>query len=175
MEDTLLDEEEVRAAVIYGLVDRLPGTGKTQVQKLLYFLQEHFGLPLGCSFYIHQYGPFADEIETTISNLKFMQYISVESDPDGYGFHLRSESPPEDAWTGIVQSTTGTLDEVVTHLGRRDASELELLATIHYASRSLESSQDELVSFVKSLKPKFKEQYIRREYEEMLNLGLLSE
>lgn len=173
MDDALIDEDEVRAALIYDLVDRLSDTGKTQVQKLLYFLQEHYGLPLGCAFYVHQYGPFADEIETTISNLKFMHYLSVEPDPKGYGFHLRSDSPPEKAWSDIVRSAQGEIEDVVANLGRRDARELELLATIHYASGSTQASQDTLVSLVKSLKPKFNEQYISQKCEEMLDIGLL--
>jgi len=173
MEELLINEDEVRAALIYDLVDRLGDTGKTQIQKLLYFLQEHYGLPLSCAFYIHQYGPFADEIETTISNLKFMQYLSVEPDPQGYGFHLRSDSPPEKAWSEIIQSAEHKIEDVVANLGRRDARELELLATIHYAFRSTQASQDELVSLVKSLKPKFTEQYITLKCEEMLEIGLL--
>jgi uncharacterized protein YwgA len=173
MDEPLIREDEVRAAVIYDLVDRLGDIGKTQVQKLLYFLQEQYGLPLGCSFYIHQYGPYADEIETTVSNLKFMEYLTVQPDPQGYGFHLRSESPPEEAWSEITKSAQAELDDLVAKLGSRDARELELLTTIHYASRSTEAVNEQLVSFVRSLKPKFSELFIRRKCEELLENGLL--
>ena len=173
MADSLIEQHEVRAAVVYTLVSRIGDVGKTQIQKLGYFLQEHYNVPLGCTFYIHQYGPYSDELDTAISNLKFMEYVSVTPDPQGYGFHVRPVSQAEKAWSGISDSVQDALNDLIGKLGKKDARELELLATIHDLAKSERSTKQGLVALVQGLKPKFSEQYISRKYDEMAESGLL--
>ena len=59
MRDT--DLRERRVAAIKLIVDRLKDTGKTKLQKILYFTQEEIGAPLGYRFRMHHYGPFSED------------------------------------------------------------------------------------------------------------------
>jgi uncharacterized protein YwgA len=173
MEEPILDPQELRAAIIHALVTRLGDVGKIKIQKLVYFLQEAYRVPLGCRFYLHYYGPYSEDVETGISNLKFMGYVSVEPDPDGYGFHVRSISPGEDAWNQIVGSFEEKMGDAIQKLGTMEAWKLELMATIHYVSTSLDLPKREVVSVVTRLKPKFEADFVETTFRELASMGLM--
>lgn len=174
MQQPIVSPDELSAAIIYTLVSRLGDVGKIKIQKLVYFLQEAYGLPLGCSFYLHYYGPYSEEVETAISNLKFMGYVSVEPDPHGYGFHVRSMSPGEDAWNQIVGSVEEKMGYAIEKLGTMEAWKLELMATIHYVSTSLDLPKRQVVSVVTRLKPKFEADFVDKTFDELASMGLMA-
>lgn len=174
MEEPILSPQELRAAIIHALVIRLGDVGKIQIQKLVYFLQEAYRVPLECRFYMHYYGPYSEDVETGIANLKFMGYVSVEPDPDGYGFHVRSISPGEDAWSQIVGSVEEKLSDATEKLGTMEAWKLELIATIHYVRTSLDLPKPEVVSLVTRLKPKFEADFVDKTFDELASMGLMA-
>ena len=52
-----LEEKETRFAIIRYLVDKLKDVGKTKIQKIIYFLQEAFGVPLDYVYTMYYFGP----------------------------------------------------------------------------------------------------------------------
>ncbi len=63
--------------------------GKTQLQKLVYFLQKS-GVPLGYEYEIYHYGPYSFELSDDMDSLDSLGVLNVESDPNGYGFDISS-------------------------------------------------------------------------------------
>ncbi len=172
MDERIVTAEELRLALIHALVTRLRDVGKIKIQKLVYFLQEAYGVPLECRFYIHHYGPYSEDVETAISNLRFMDYINVEPDPDGYGFHVSVASSGEPGWSQIVASVESGFHEVVDKFGSMEAWELELAATMHYVS-SMGFEKSRVISTVTQLKPKFAQDLVERMFDKLVSFGLI--
>jgi|GEM_PF-2180375 len=172
MDQSIISPEELRAALVHALVSRLRDAGKIKIQKLMYFLQEAYSLPLECRFYMHHYGPYSEEVETSISNLRFMGYVDVEPDPEGYGFHVTVASSGEPAWSQVVTSVQREIDDAVGKLGSMEAWELELAATIHdVSSRGIPKPR--VVSEVIKLKPRSASEYVERMFDRLVSMGII--
>lgn len=170
---SVLSQDELRSAVIFSLVRRLGDVGKTKIQKLVYMLQAAYELPLGCNFFLHQYGPYSEEVDTGISNLSLMGYIAVRPDPNGYGYHLTPVSKPEPGWMAVEDSLESEMSDLLGKLGAFEAWELELVATIHFLhAEGVQAS--EIVPSVESIKPKFQTDFVVRTLDRMVSLGYLS-
>jgi len=173
MDESIISSEELTAAVIHALVRRLGDVGKTKIQKLMYFLQEAYRLPLGCNFFMHQYGPYSEEVETAIANLRLMGYISVDPDPGGYGFHVSSLSFEEPGWAAVEGNVEAEISDAIARLGSMEAWELELAATIHYfKSMGLDKSQ--VTSMVAQVKPRFQADFVDKMFDRLVSVDLIS-
>ena len=173
MEQPIVSREELRAAIIHAFVSRLGDVGKIKIQKLAYFLQEAYGTRLEWSFYMHHYGPYSEDIETDISNLKSMGYVSVNPDPAGYGFHVMAVPQGEPGWATVIENAEEQISDVLEHFGSMDASQLELAATIHFVRNSFGFNKGAVISSVRARKPKFSKKLISDAYENLAGLGLL--
>src|SRR4030042_4850313 len=80
--------EDLRFAVLHWLVSRLQDVGKIQLQKLAYFLQESYEIPLGYTFRMHHYGPYSRDLDNDLLKLSLMGFVDVRPDVSGYGFHV---------------------------------------------------------------------------------------
>jgi uncharacterized protein YwgA len=149
-------------------VTSLGDLGKTKLQKLTYFLQEAFGLPLGYRFQMYHYGPYSFDLDDELSRTKTLGYVDVEPDPDGYGFHiLPINTAPE-----TPGSYAERVEAVVERFGHLDAGQLELLATLHFVQITTQVNDEERVmKLTQSLKPKYPFDRIRdssRQLKELL-------
>jgi hypothetical protein len=163
-----------RLAVMSTLIRRVEGSGKTKIQKLLYFLQDAFGVALGYKFRMHHYGPFTNEIERDLSTLRALDCIDITPDTDGYGFHVSSRQEGDALFSEPNKEDQAKLTEVIEVLGGSDAKELELLATVHFV-RNLRhrSPKPEILEVVSGLKPKFSLDVIESAYSFLVQRGLL--
>ena len=169
-----MNTQELRLAILHRIIDKSEDVGKVQLQKLCYFLQEALDVPMGYSFRMYHYGPYADSLETDMSRLKLTGYIDIERDSQGYGFHITKSDDPMQEWNDQIEPYKGKIDDVIENLGSRPAYELELAATIHFVKNLLPaSSTDEVVSKVEALKPKFSDDRIRDLQSELRDLGLI--
>ena len=175
MQDSILSPEELRAAMVNELVSRQRDLGKIKLQKLVYFLQEAFGLPLGCRFYLHHYGAYSDEVETAISNLKFMGYVVVQPDPSGYGFHVTPApaSEGEPGWSSVAESARESVDALLDRFGSMDTSQLELASTIHFVKRKFGLKKSDVITSVRLRKPKFRKEAIAKTYDDLASMGMI--
>ena len=167
--------QTIRLALVYEAVYRLKDTGKIKLQKLMYFLQESFNAPTNYSFRMHHYGPYSEELETDLARLRSNGYLSIKPDLGGYGFHVSVEDQPDETWSEISQPYKAGLEKVVDLFGNKPTSDLELMATLHFAHKiSNNPSKEQLVKIVQSLKPKFSETIIEKYRTELEDTKLLA-
>jgi hypothetical protein len=166
--------EELNFAVLHRLVSQLEDVGKIQLQKVAYFLQESYGIPLGYTFRMHHYGPYSREADNDLLKLRLMGFIHIEPDESGYGFHVTPSCEAEGSWTSALAQYENQLADAITKLGRLPAYLLEVQATIHYVSQLVEgASAEEVATIVHRLKPKFLPESIAKAREQLQQLGLL--
>ncbi len=167
--------QELRLAILHELISRLGDVRKIQLQKLVYFLQEAMEIPTNYPYKIHHYGPYAEALETDTTRLKFMGYVEVKADSQGYGFHITPTDDPREEWAEILRAYREPVDLVIDIFGHYRIPELELAATIHYMRRLRPNlPTDELLSLVRALKPKFSEQYVYGVHTQLEKLSLLA-
>ena len=170
-----MSTQELRLAILHEVISRLEDLRKIQLQKLVYFLQEAMAVPTNYPYRIHHYGPYAEAVETDTTRLRFLGYVEVNADPQGYGFHITPTDDPREEWAEALRPYTDSIDSVIDIFGHHRISELELAATIHYMKKLRPSlPTDELLALVRGLKPKFSEQYVCNVHSQLEELGLLA-
>ena len=178
--------QEFRLAVLHSVIQKRRDVGKTQLQKLVYFLQQGFDVPTRYAYKMHHYGPFAEALETDLVRLKLGGYINIQPDPNGYGFHITSNSvddkegpTTDDAsedWYELTQPYSKAINDAMTEFGRWSTSKLELAATIHFIDGlTAEASTDEVNAEVKGLKPKFSLEFIASCHLELATMKLIDD
>ena len=170
-----MNHQELRLAILHKVISELDDVGKTQMQKLGYFLQEAFQVPTKYHFRMHHYGPYSNELDTDLTRLRITGYIDIQRDPQGYGFHISSkdDNPPSE-WNSLINDYDNSIENVISAFGNRKPTELELAATIHFVKNLASSaSEEDILNTVKALKPKFAEHYIQNHYSRLEEEGLL--
>jgi hypothetical protein len=156
--------------------------GMTIVQKLMYFFTQAGGANIpDYAFKFHHYGPYCDQLDTDLRVLKAAGAIKIETEGEGQGFKIETAdvdwlpaSLSEEFWT----SHSDALIETLGLFGFQKPQDFELLATIHFVFHALckesEGNTEQVVSLVKSLKPKFDEKRIKEEYDFLADKNLLT-
>lgn len=166
--------EDLSFAVLHQLVSQSGDVGKIQLQKLAYFLQESYGIPLGYTFRMHHYGPYSRELDNDLLKLRFMGFVDIQPDSSGYGFHVTQLCNAEPGWASALAPYESELGGAIAKLGNLPASLLEIQATIHYVGQLVEgASPEQIVAIVHSLKPKFLPERIAEARKQLEELGLL--
>lgn len=161
-------EKKVRFAIIRYLVDELEDAGKTRIQKIIYFLQEVFGVPLDYVHTMYYFGPYSDELDNDLLDMKLQDYLDIEPSIDGYGYHVRPGNEVIDSIYNKIKPYKGQLDECVAKFGNFSALYLELLGTLYFVKHSEdELTKDEIIEKVKKLKTKFDTSVIEEYYEKL--------
>ena len=165
-----------RLAAIQCIAEQSRDIGKTKVQKIIYFLQEGLGVPLQYSFRMHHYGPFSQDIDSGISTLQSAGYIEVSHDIQGYGYHITPVSGRQLPWDSELDNYREEMTEAISSLSVLGASDLELLATVHFVHNLLkEPSKEKVLDNVARLKPKFSRDTIQAAYDQLVRNNLIVE
>jgi len=165
-----------RLSIVHEIVQILKDTGKTNIQKIVYFLQESVGVTLGYSFRMHHYGPYSDALDGDLSLAKALGHIEIEPDSEGFGYHVTPIKAASVSWSITIAPSREQIDNAISLLGSLRTWELELDATIHFVSElGASASEDEISNTVRSLKPKFTIETIRSAYGRLLDAGLVRE
>lgn len=178
-------DRETRLAVMARMVKKSPDQklGRTQLMKLLYFLQELKGIPLDYDFRLFNYGPFESEVLSDLKSACGTQTVVEKTVQYGSGFGY-SIAPGVRADSRDIEieasnpEIAAAVDEVVKEFGGFSASELELRSTIFYVDREFvdekrQATVDEVSSRVKSIKFHFDLPAIQQRVEEMNRRGQL--
>lgn len=156
---------DFRVAAIVALVENANTRrlGKTQLQKLVYFLQES-GVPLGYEYEIYHYGPYSFELSEDMDSLDSLDVLNVESDPAGFGFDISAGK-----FAGrfkLDPKYQKKMARVISELGADTPAKLEVKATIHFVKSVLAQrtgdSKSQVIKKVRALKPRFTEEFIKR-------------
>jgi len=168
-----------RYALIADLSQRLVGIspqfGKTALIKLVFLLQEVYGVDCGYDFELHSYGPFTSTLLNDLDLARGLGAVSV--DQVGYGYQIKPAAQTDavrDRATAFMTKprTTHALDSLIGLYGKLSARDLELRATIVFVERDMrrkgESATSEaLRTCVGELKPKFSAEEIMRAIVEL--------
>ena len=127
------EREEIIAAVIAAAGGEL--IGKVRLQKVVYLLDQ-LGLESGFRFEYHHYGPFSRVLVNGVEDAKAFHLLEETSgqrnaDLARYSiFRLAHPLPTTDDSFGAM--TQEKAEELAKNLVARDATVLELAATIHW-------------------------------------------
>lgn len=178
-----------RYALIAELAKRLDGIreqfSKTALVKLVFFLQEVYGVDCGYDFAMYSYGPFDSQLLNDLALVKHFGCVTVEAVSSALGgYHIRPTNEADcvrDRAAKFLDAreTQKALDSLVKTYGAKSARDLELRATIVYIERDLRRKGKEATKFdvcriVNEIKPKFPSQEIERAVNELSECKHLS-
>ncbi len=137
-----------RLAALVALASAAPGQtiGRTAAMKLLYFLQELHGVPLGYDFRIHTYGPYDAEVLTDLGTAQTVDALTEKTVMYnvGYGYAIKpgpkAEAVKAQAADWLKANQTA-LDAVIQEFGACTASDLELSSTVLFVDREFHAAQ----------------------------------
>lgn len=164
-------KKEQRFAVIRYLVDELEDVGKTKMQKIVYFLQNAFGVPLDYVFGMHYFGPYSEKLDDDLVDMKLRGYVDIEPDPGGYGYHIHAGSEAVESMRNMTEEYLQQLSKTIDTFRSYSARDLELLGTLHFARQVAEqASTSDIIDKVARLKPRFEKSEIEQRYRVMEEL-----
>jgi hypothetical protein len=181
----MLFTPEFRLTLLAHLVKTVPDQklGRTQLMKLLYFLQELKEIPLGYDFTLFTYGPFDSEVLSDLSTACGQEIVNEESViySQSYGYRIKPTSKADELSDQFCQEfpdLAGKVDEVVREFGACGAAELELRSTILFVDRECLGEghmlqEDNIADRVRQIKPHFERGIIQSRVTEMRNRGHL--
>jgi len=150
-----------RYALIVDIVERFHKAshrlGKTALQKMIYLLQESFGVDCDYSYTLYTYGPYSSDVARDLdivagfggAEMKYDWALSgYEIFPGPASADLRSRA------ADFLESIAPRLERLVADFGGFTARDLELRSTIIYLSRPGLARTD-LVTRVHDVKPHF--------------------
>ena len=174
VDSTQTPEQVKRMAIVYSVIDALGDSGKTQLQKTIYFLQQAFGVQTKYQFRMHHYGPYSEDLDKDMTLLSMLGYVSIKIDTQGYGYHVAVSDQPERDWESLVSPFKDSIAQVLSLVQGKVTSELELMATLHFVdSLNANPPVDKLIDTVKGLKPKFSSEHVKNVYRDLVDAGLL--
>jgi len=162
-----------RFGTIMRLIELLGDTGKIRLQKLVYFLQEGWGVSLGYDFVMYHFGPYSAQVDADLSVLAAAGVVKISVDPGGYGYHVvAGELRPGSLAEAAMDCEE--IPKVVEAFRGYDAAALELAATIHFVHSLMPGAQRRaVVEQARALKPKFPVSSVEARYDQLVSLGLL--
>ena len=158
---------------LVGKKGRVPG--KKVFQKLVYFLQECEGIPLGLTFRMKHYGPFSEELEDLADDLAQQGRISISDRGDnGFEISVVGRTPELDS------SLNEKIDSLLDKVGSEGGLTLELLATIHFLAGgrafAARIDESEMVKRVRAWKgTKYQPAFIRENLKKLIEIGYLTQ
>ncbi len=150
-----------RFSVVTQLADELQSvgswSGETHLQKSTYFLQELFEVDTGYDFILYRHGPFSFDLRDDLTQLRANGMVELVLYPPygprikatGYSQEIRLKFPK------TLARVEPAIEFVAQHLGHKDVTQLERLATALFVLRnaSEEGGMEELAVRVNQVKP----------------------
>jgi uncharacterized protein YwgA len=158
----------------YGLIAELarrlygksPQFGKTILQKMVFLLQEVYGVKCGYQYDLYTYGPFSSQLLQDLDLVETLGGVQVDSVVSKLGgYHIvpgRENDALREKTKDFLQKpdVSDAMDKLLEEFGSFNAKELELLSTIVYVDKEMKTigqplTRDKMVQIVNGLKPKF--------------------
>ena len=162
------------------LHDRHPQFGKTALQKLIYLLQEVYGVDCGYDFSLYTYGPFTSQVLQDLDLVESFGGVKVNpvrKGLDGYRIEpFDNDDRVQDQAREFLNGISEDIETLVAEYGGYSAKQLEMRATTIYVEREMKRdgkpvSLDDLVRLVHDIKPYFPGDEIKSVVEELLAKG----
>lgn len=146
---------EMVLQIIAGLTREAGAPCKKKLQKIVYLIEER-NVDLGYDYKIHFYGPYSEDLDYTICELKAEQAIRITYNNNGHILQCSDNGKRKYA------ETEEEIENVLTMFGSKTALQLELITTALFAQRHIEDKGDRgIINAVKKIKgSKFSEEKI---------------
>jgi uncharacterized protein YwgA len=163
--------QEDRFAIIHYIVDKLKDVGKIRMQKLVYFLQSIFDVPLGYDYKMHYYGPYSDELNDDLIAMQVSKNVEIGADPSGYGYHIVPGTEAVATKDDVLGKYSEKIGKCLDDFGKFSPSELEILGTLHFVKYIAGVSDEEkIIEKTSMLKPVFPRATIEQTYKKLENI-----
>ncbi len=166
--DLPLERYGLIAEFAHRMAERHLSFGKVALEKLVFFLQELYGVDCGYEFSLYTYGPFDSTLLGDLDATAALDGVDVKYyGSQGYEITPGTENEAMRKHAAeLVAKHSEDLDRVIDEFGSLWARDLELFATIVYVERDARSSGQEptvdyLVKVVNELKPHFSGEEIK--------------
>ena len=160
--------QEDRYAIIRYIVDKLKDVGKIRMQKLVYFLQWIFDVPLGYDYKMHYYGPYSDELNDDLIAMQMSKNVEMGTDPSGYGYHIIPGTESVAIKDEILGKYSEKISKCLSEFDKFNPSELEILGTLHFVKYIAGvSDEDKIIEKTSMLKPVFTKVTIEQTYKKL--------
>jgi uncharacterized protein len=166
-------EREVKFSIVRYLVEQSGNDlGKTQIQKLMFFTQYDGNVPLNYDYRIHYFGPYSEELDDDLINMKLNGYFEILPDLTGYGYHVIPGKENISNMDSNVQPFKEKIDLCIKKYGKLSVPKLEIMSTLHYVEyvAGINGGKDQIVGIVASLKPRYSKAVIDKAYDELKTL-----
>jgi len=150
--------------------------GKTALQKLVYLLQEAYGIRLGYRFELYTYGPFDAALMGDMDYANAADWLNVEYDQEE-GYQITPGTDAADLAEFCEQIRSEAQEELGSlfeNFGPMNARDLELRATlVSVVIDSPEMEDGDVFSRMKELKPKYATKDIYIAFDELKQTSIL--
>lgn len=164
-----------QSAWILHAIDRLQRhgswTGRIHLHKHLFLAKELLGLNHPFDFDLYKFGPYSFQLDSTILELETCGIISSESRAAGYGpSYSLAESMDSVLPTSLdlSEDEIASIESIAAMIGNKNSAALEVIATCQWAiGRENLDGDDDIISRVSELKPKYPREVIREHLSEL--------
>lgn len=177
-----MDELLTRLSVLINFAERRQRNsnrlGKTALQKLLYLLQEVYGVDLGYRFELYTYGPYEAGVMRDVDYAKSLELLSIDYDyNNGYNITPGPKAQSLDDYKEFINSKHGSLfDQLFDQFGSKNARQLELSATlVLLAKDDPDCDNDVILNRIKDIKPKYDKKELESALSELVDSNILTE
>lgn len=169
----------VKYGLIVELAKRLenvsPQFGKTAVQKLVFLLEEHYGVPCDYEYSLYTYGPYCAELAADVEYIASMGGVNLNQVFNG-GYDIRigdnarliSEKSKD-----FIEKYSSQIDRLISDFGQYNARDLELRSTLIYLGNRQRYNKTELKNDLIDLKPYFSGKEVSDAINELVKGGFI--
>jgi uncharacterized protein YwgA len=144
--------------------------GKTSLQKIVYILQEVYGIKTDYSYTLYNYGPYSFDLASDLDYIAALKGVEVSWVNTG-GYNIKPGDATNifiDKSQSFISSNKTNIKKALDIFGRLHAKELELQATIIYFFKEFAGRDEQFISYqIRLLKPYFSEKRIRSAIDEL--------
>ena len=157
-----------RHVIFRCIVDSLKDVRKIGMQKLVYFLQWIFHVPLGYNYKMHYYGPYSDELNDDLIAMQMSSNLKIEADPSGYGYHIIPGTEAVTTGDEVLGQYSENIDKCLSEFAELSPNELEILSTLHFVKYVAGvPDEDKIIEKTSMLKPVFSKSTIKQAYKNL--------
>jgi uncharacterized protein YwgA len=154
--------------------ERVPQTriDRLTFQKMIYIIQEIYGVPLGYEFKLYNYGPHSPDVDGDVEYAEYLKGIKEEfvGRVDGYDKYTldpgeEAQEVRQKAITFIESDYGRKIEEAVNRFRDYSLKELDIITTVHmvYGQMKEEARKREnLFQETKAIKPKADNEMVKK-------------
>ena len=162
------------ASLINQMQDNKSWTGRTHIQKSVYFLQNLLNVPLKLPFLLYKYGPYSFELDAELQEMYNYGALQFDSIPSTYGSGYMLGPSSKDLlkrFGKYVKKHKNEINFVASKISPRGIFELERLGTAMYVSTTPEEvkwnkTKKQRIKRICQLKPHLKSNEVQEALDE---------